>query len=56
MRQLGFGSHVDKFERGLCPLCGKEIYLNSFRDELSRREYKISGICQACQDKVLGKD
>ena len=25
-----------------------------FRDELSAREYYISGMCQACQDSVFG--
>lgn len=25
-----------------------------FRDELSRREYSISGLCQKCQDKIFG--
>ncbi len=25
-----------------------------FKDEISRREYRISGFCQACQDKVFG--
>lgn len=27
-----------------------------FKDELSRREYRISGLCQKCQDEVFGKD
>lgn len=25
-----------------------------FRDELSRKEYSISGLCQSCQDLVFG--
>jgi len=25
-----------------------------FRDEISRREYRISGLCQACQDSFFG--
>jgi len=29
--------------------CGKSI--NGFRDQLSAREYDISGLCQECQDK-----
>ncbi len=32
---------------------GKEHNLN-FVDELSRREYSISGMCQTCQDGVFG--
>lgn len=27
-----------------------------FRDELSAKEYYISGMCQDCQDSVFGKD
>lgn len=26
-----------------------------FRDELSKKEYRISGMCQDCQDRVFGK-
>ena len=33
--------------------CGKPA--KQFRDELSRREFSISGLCQNCQDKVFGK-
>lgn len=25
-----------------------------FRDDLSRKEYTISGLCQECQDEVFG--
>ncbi len=34
--------------------CGKPVDLNEFRDELSRLEYNMSGMCQACQDKTFG--
>jgi hypothetical protein len=40
--------------RGYCPLCSAEV--NSFRDEGSLREYRISGMCQSCQDKFFGID
>jgi hypothetical protein len=32
--------------------CGGDA--TKFRDALSAREYSISGLCQACQDKVFG--
>lgn len=32
--------------------CGKPI--DGFRDDLSAKEYRISGMCQTCQDKVFG--
>ena len=31
--------------------CGKEV--TGFRDDLSRREFGISGLCQECQDQVF---
>lgn len=33
--------------------CGKPA--DEFRDDLSRREYTISGLCQACQDEVFSR-
>lgn len=35
-----------------CPVCNKEI--KGFRDPRSIKEYKISGLCQACQDEAFG--
>lgn len=35
---------------GLCPTCGVMTSESYMRDELSRREYRISGLCQQCQD------
>ncbi len=37
--------------RGQCPLCKQPA--DSFRDEASRQEYLISGICQGCQDEFF---
>lgn len=39
-------------EKGLCPAGQKKI--GSFKDELSEKEFRISGMCQACQDEVFG--
>lgn len=33
--------------------CGQPI--SGFRDALSTSEYRISGLCQACQDSVFGE-
>jgi len=48
----GFGKRKDSIRRDVCVFC-KEPALN-FRDELSRKEYTISGMCQECQDKMFG--
>ena len=34
--------------------CGKPA--GEFRDDVSRREYAISGLCQACQDSVYNAE
>ena len=41
---------------GKCATCGKEIKEEDFRNQISKREYSISGTCQECQDKVFGTD
>ena len=35
----------------VCASCGESA--RNFQDELSRREYSISGLCQQCQDEVF---
>lgn len=36
---------------GICVTCGGDA--SSFKDELSAREFQISGMCQTCQDGVF---
>lgn len=36
----------------VCVACGKVA--TEFKDERSRREFEISGLCQVCQDNVFG--
>ncbi len=43
---------ADRVINGVCTFCN--ITLDDFRDELSAKEYSISGMCQDCQDKVFG--
>lgn len=35
-----------------CVFCKQPA--TEFKDELSRREFSISGICQSCQDSMFG--
>ncbi len=37
-----------------CVFCHKEA--TEFHNEISRKEYRISGICQSCQDETFGVD
>ena len=43
---------------GRCPFCGEpvdpDLDNGEFRDDLSRKECRISGLCQSCQDTVFG--
>ena len=40
-----------------CADCDNPVSEGSFRDALSEREFRISGLCQDCQDDVfVGED
>lgn len=43
----------DLRDNGKCPFCKKPVNLDDFRDEQSLREYRISGLCQSCQDEFF---
>jgi hypothetical protein len=42
---------ADRIMCGQCTFCSKS--LTPFRDEISAKEYSISGMCQECQDEVF---
>jgi len=44
---------VDSIKADVCSWCGCPATV--FKDELSRKEYTISGFCQKCQDKTFGR-
>jgi hypothetical protein len=54
MEAMGFDKELALIDENRCPLCQKTIYLNDFKDELSVKEFHISGLCQQCQDKTFG--
>jgi hypothetical protein len=54
MEILGFGKVVTVVKQNRCPFCGKFVEEEEFRDKLSLKDFKISGLCQKCQDKVYG--
>ena len=47
-------SRQDAAALGICTWCKKPI--DGFRDEISEREYHISGMCGDCQDEFFGKE
>lgn len=42
---------IESIEADTCSNCGELAV--EFTDELSRREFTISGLCQKCQDEVF---
>lgn len=43
----------DSSDTKTCVTCGNPS--GDFRDDLSWKEFTISGMCQECQDSVFGK-
>jgi len=50
-----FPEALKKLNDGHCTSCDKLIEESDFRDESSKVEYSISGLCQQCQDEVFGE-
>lgn len=46
----GFEEEVKSVEEGICPFCKAFIEYNEFSDNVSKKEYGISGLCQKCQN------
>ena len=44
----------ETIEQGICAGCASDVLDTSFRDELSFKEFTISGLCQKCQDDIFG--
>ena len=53
MKQTGFEKEVQLVKQNRCPICGKDVNVESFKDALSRKEFFIRGICQPCQDEIF---
>jgi hypothetical protein len=47
-----FPDFQSKIDSGICTTCG--LPAKEFKDKLSAKEHKISGLCQKCQDSVFG--
>ena len=47
-----FKKEKENVSQGKCATCGGKA--GEFTDALSEKEYKISGMCQGCQDKFYG--
>ena len=49
----GFRARLDK---GLCPTCGGEVDQRLFVSDIERAEFKITGICKTCQDRLFASE
>ena len=49
-----FAEEKHMVEEDVCVFCKTHIKEDDFKDELSKREYSISGMCQTCQDRLFG--
>jgi hypothetical protein len=47
-------SQTECSEQKICVYCHKKVENEDFRDDISRKEYGISGLCQKCQDDTFG--
>lgn len=56
MRQCGFEKEVEFVENKQYPFCNKQLkgVRAEFKEDLSFKEFKISGLCQSCQDEIFG--
>jgi len=46
-----FPGTMEHISNKQCPICKNKIGV--FKDTLSEKEYRISGLCQECQDGVF---
>jgi hypothetical protein len=53
MRGCGFNKEIDLIKKGMCPFCKRQVNIIQFKNEKSKREFKISGLCQGCQDETF---
>jgi len=51
-KQLFGRSQIESAAQQACVICGGPA--DAFKDEISRREYSISRMCQKCQDETFG--
>ena len=52
---LIFGrTRTESISGDVCVTCGGKA--DTFRNDISKKEYSIGGMCQGCQDSVFRKD
>lgn len=46
-------AHTEMTAQTRCPVCRLTVYENELKDDSAVREFRISGMCQDCQDIIL---
>lgn len=49
-QELNSTSRSESIEKSCCSRCDTPCPNESFRDEIAKHEYTLSGFCQPCQD------
>jgi len=49
-----FPDFAELIKDGKCPTCKEKIKEEDFKDEASRKEFSVSGMCMSCQSFVFG--
>lgn len=39
----------------VCPFCQKKSRKEDYKDEISKKEFDITGMCQKCQDSTFSE-
>lgn len=52
---LGFTEELNRISCGHCPICNNKIHTDEFRDLLSIKEFRISGLC-LCSNEEMCKN
>ena len=48
-----FPEKMERIKNNKCYICNDIINIKDFRDHLSKKVFKISGMCQRCQDRFF---
>lgn len=49
----GMSEEVRRVMLGMCPFCKTPVTTEDFGDDLSLKEFQISGMCPKCQDEIF---
>ena len=54
LEAFGFNDQLENAKAGKCAWCGSDkVKPEDFKDEISKKEFQISGFCQKCQDETF---